>query len=241
LHGSFTWAIVPSTFLPSGLNSFPHRSLRTLASIIDRPLCWRADLAEEGSEAKAGISDRVDAAGSRHSQGQERREGVSGSTGARDRSSGTPTFYLKRRLVEHAGSADFGYHAWRHTIAMFLENAGYSEWERALVLNPAHWDSCRLFTRTCPRSERSLFDKWAKHVEQLVQPEGAAVVRWSGKILIGPIIRPQLGRSAKQRRKRIEDAPPIGTLPNGDIEYILPSQLGPVTHICDLNDYDHLL
>ena len=51
---------------------------------------------------------------------------------------GRPTFYgveLKSKLVEMGAPADFTFHAWRHTIATFLENEGHSEWERGLALN----------------------------------------------------------------------------------------------------------
>jgi hypothetical protein len=53
---------------------------------------------------------------------------------------GRPTFFgvpLKRKLVEHGAPKDFSYHAWRHTVATFLHNAGHSEWERGLILNHA--------------------------------------------------------------------------------------------------------
>jgi hypothetical protein len=53
---------------------------------------------------------------------------------------GRPTFYgndLKLKLVELGAPADFTFHAWQHTIATFLEDAGHSEWERRLVLKPS--------------------------------------------------------------------------------------------------------
>jgi integrase len=94
---------------------------------------------------------------------------------------GQPTFYgvhLKRRLLEHGAPADFGYHAWRHTIATFLENAGHSEWERGLVLNHSGSGVTAGYSHGHALDLKlSLLDKWAKHVERLVQPGGAAVLR----------------------------------------------------------------
>jgi integrase len=42
---------------------------------------------------------------------------------------------LTAKLIEHGAPKDFSYHAIRHTVATFLENAGHSEWERGLILN----------------------------------------------------------------------------------------------------------
>ena len=94
---------------------------------------------------------------------------------------GQPVFngtQLKQRLVAHGAPADFGFHAWRHTIATFLENAGHSEWERGLVLNHAGSGVTSDYSHGHALDlKRGLLDKWAKHVERLVQPEGAAVLR----------------------------------------------------------------
>jgi len=43
---------------------------------------------------------------------------------------------LLAKLLERA-PADLAYHAWRHTVATWLEDEGASEWERGLVLNHA--------------------------------------------------------------------------------------------------------
>jgi integrase len=95
---------------------------------------------------------------------------------------GRPTFYgvhLKRRLVERGAPADFGFHTWRHTIATFLENEGHSEWERGLVLNHANGGSVTAgYSHGSPiELKRALLGKWADHVERLVQPKGAKLLR----------------------------------------------------------------
>ena len=42
---------------------------------------------------------------------------------------------LTAELIEYGVPKDFSYHAFRHTVATFLENAGHSESERGLILN----------------------------------------------------------------------------------------------------------
>ena len=94
---------------------------------------------------------------------------------------GQPTFYgvhLKRKLVEHGAPADFGYHALRHTVATFLENAGHSEWERGLILNHGGSGVTADYSHGHPLElKRAMLCKWADHVEKLVQPSGAALLR----------------------------------------------------------------
>ena len=95
---------------------------------------------------------------------------------------GRPTFYgvkLKQRLVEHGAPSDFGYHTWRHTIATFLENAGYGEWERGLVLNHSGSGNVTAgYSHGHPLElKRTLLDRWADHIEGLVQPRGAKLLR----------------------------------------------------------------
>jgi integrase len=71
--------------------------------------------------------------------------------------------------------ADFGYHLWRHTFATFLETCGRSEWERGLhsgsgvTAGYSHGNPTDL--------KRALLCEWAEHVEGLVQPHGAVVLR----------------------------------------------------------------
>ena len=94
---------------------------------------------------------------------------------------GRPTFYgvpLQRKLVERGAPADFSYHAWRHTVATFLENAGRSEWERGLILNHAGSGVTTDYSHGHPLAlKREMLCKWADHVESLVQPEGAVLLR----------------------------------------------------------------
>jgi integrase len=86
---------------------------------------------------------------------------------------------LKCRLIEHGAPADFGYHTWRHTIATFLENAGYPEWERGLVLNHSGSGSVTAgYSHGHPlQLKRKLLEEWADHIEGLVQPKGAKLLR----------------------------------------------------------------
>lgn len=95
---------------------------------------------------------------------------------------GRPTFYgvpLQRKMVEHGAPAHFEFHAWRHTIATWLENQGHSEWERGLALNHSGSGSVTAdYSHGYPLElKRTLLMKWAEHVEQLVQPKGAALLR----------------------------------------------------------------
>ena len=95
---------------------------------------------------------------------------------------GQSTFYgihLKRRLVEHGAPADFGFHTWRHTVATFLQNASHSEWECGLVLNHSGNGSVTAgYSHGNPRDlKRTLLGEWADHVERLVQPKGAKLLR----------------------------------------------------------------
>jgi hypothetical protein len=76
--------------------------------------------------------------------------------------------------VELGAPADVQYHAWRHTIATFLKNAGYSKWERGLVLNHAESGVTADYSHGYPvKLKLELLTKWADHVEELVQPDKA--------------------------------------------------------------------
>jgi integrase len=94
---------------------------------------------------------------------------------------GRPRFLGNRvtqRLVEHGAPADFAYHAWRHTLATFLEDAGHSEWERGLVLNHSSDGVTAGYSHGHPLDlKRKLLGDWADHVEALVSPQGAALLR----------------------------------------------------------------
>ncbi len=94
---------------------------------------------------------------------------------------GRPTFFgvpLKRKLVEHGAPKDFSYHAWRHTVATFLHNAGHSEWERGLILNHAGSGVTADYSHGHPLAlKRDMLCEWAGHVERLVKPEGTVLLR----------------------------------------------------------------
>jgi integrase len=95
---------------------------------------------------------------------------------------GRPWFdghHLTDNLVEHGAPADFNYHAARHTITTWLENEGHSEWERGLVLSHAGSGSVTSdYSHGFARDLKlALLTKWADHVEGLVRPKGAALLR----------------------------------------------------------------
>jgi integrase len=97
------------------------------------------------------------------------------SEGGRPAFNGSP---LTRRLVERGAPTDFGYHAWRHTIATFLENAGRSEWERSLILNHGGTSVTAGYSHGHPLElKRQMLEQWADHVERLVSPQGATLLR----------------------------------------------------------------
>jgi integrase len=86
---------------------------------------------------------------------------------------------LTQKLIEHGAPKDFAYHTIRHTVATWFENAGHSEWERGLMLNHSGSGSVTggYSHGHATELKRGLLEKWAAHVESLVQPEGAVVLR----------------------------------------------------------------
>ncbi len=85
---------------------------------------------------------------------------------------------LKNELRRISSVDDFTFHPCRDTVSTWLQNEGHSEYERALVLNHAgggtvtgdysHGFSIQL--------KRDLLEKWAAHVAEVVQPEGAVLL-----------------------------------------------------------------
>ena len=85
---------------------------------------------------------------------------------------------LRRRVRRHSGIADWYAHAHRDTLATWMQDEGASEYERGLVLNHAggggattdysHGFSVEL--------KRKWMERWAEHVAEVVQPEGAALL-----------------------------------------------------------------
>jgi integrase len=87
---------------------------------------------------------------------------------------------LKVKLVKAGAPQDFMAHAFRHTIATWLENKGRSEWERGLVLNHSGGGSViGGYSHGYPvELKKTMLVEWAEHVERLVSPgEGVARLR----------------------------------------------------------------
>ena len=86
---------------------------------------------------------------------------------------------LIRRLVGAGAPEDFSLHAFRHTLATWMQNKGHSEWECGLVLNHSGTGSVTAgYSHGYPLElKAALLTKWADHVEGLVQPEGVTVLR----------------------------------------------------------------
>jgi integrase len=87
--------------------------------------------------------------------------------------------WLARHLIRHGAPRNFTFHAWRHTIATWLENEGASEWERALVLNHAGGMAVTAGYSHgfAGKLKLELLSRWSEHVERLVHPEGAVLLR----------------------------------------------------------------
>ena len=63
-------------------------------------------------------------------------------------------------------------------MAAFLQEKKHSEWERGLVLNHSTSGVTAGYSHGASTDlKRDLLDKWAKHVEGLVSPSGAALLR----------------------------------------------------------------
>ncbi len=86
---------------------------------------------------------------------------------------------LTDSLVAHGAPKDFTYHGVRHTITTWLEVKGHSEWERGLVLNHAGSGSVTAdYSHGFAHDLKlKLLTKWADHVEGLVRPKGATLLR----------------------------------------------------------------
>jgi integrase len=83
-----------------------------------------------------------------------------------------------QKLIAEGAPADFTLHAVRHTVATWLQNHGHSEWEIGLILNHSGSSVTAGYSHGYPLElKRQLLDKWAAHIEELVQPEGARVLR----------------------------------------------------------------
>jgi hypothetical protein len=65
----------------------------------------------------------------------------------------------------------------RHTLATWLQNAGYSEWKRGLILNHAGTSVTAGYSHAYAVDlKRDLLTKWADYVASLVQPKGTELM-----------------------------------------------------------------
>ena len=88
-----------------------------------------------------------------------------------------PTSGLRYRVREHSGVKDWTYHVCRDTVATWLKDQGHSEYERGLILNHSESSVTADYSHGYPVDlKRELLEKWARHVETLVQPEGAVLL-----------------------------------------------------------------
>ncbi|HZP09748.1 integrase family protein [Methyloceanibacter sp.] len=90
----------------------------------------------------------------------------------------SPTGPLKKKLVKAGAPADLTYHAFRHTLATWLENNGHDTFDRALVLNHAEAGVTAGYSHGIAlERKRELLEKWADHVEAKVKVKGTALLR----------------------------------------------------------------
>jgi integrase len=90
-----------------------------------------------------------------------------------------PSDRYVKELVVNGAPKDFFYHAVRHTVASWAQAQGYSTYEAGLLLNHAQSGVTSGYQHSYPLGlKRALLEKWAAHVEKLVQPnEGVALLR----------------------------------------------------------------
>ena len=85
---------------------------------------------------------------------------------------------LLRALIRHGAPKDLHFHGMRHTLASWLQTHGHSEWEVGLILNHSSSSVTAGYSHGYPLElKRELLSKWAGHVEDVVQPQGARVLR----------------------------------------------------------------
>jgi integrase len=88
--------------------------------------------------------------------------------------SGRETFTggtVRYKLKEHGAPSDFSYHAWRHTVATWLQNVAFRMGAQARA-KPCRRGRCHvaLFARPSDGFEAEAANRMADHVEGLVQP-----------------------------------------------------------------------
>lgn len=85
---------------------------------------------------------------------------------------------LKNRLRKHGAPEDYHAHAWRHTIATWFRDKGYSDWDIGLALNHAGSGVTAGYGKGYPLElKRKLLDEWSDHVEGLLAPKGIRRLR----------------------------------------------------------------
>ncbi len=89
-----------------------------------------------------------------------------------------PQPHFARQLKMQGAPADFSYHTCRHTTATWLTNNGASLFEVGLILNHSSGGVTAGYSHghSIPL-KLELLTEWADHVAQLVQPEGAVLLR----------------------------------------------------------------
>ena len=72
-------------------------------------------------------------------------------------------------LQAHGAPKDFSWHAFRHTLATWLENAGHDHFDRALCLNHTIPGVTSGYSHGFAMDrKRAVLEKWAKHCEGLL-------------------------------------------------------------------------
>ncbi len=90
----------------------------------------------------------------------------------------TPSWPLQTKVREHSGVNDWTYHACRHTISTWLQNAGYAEYDRGLVLNHADSSVTGKYSHGYPvERKRKLLEAWSDHVSSLIETKGVTRLR----------------------------------------------------------------
>ena len=85
---------------------------------------------------------------------------------------------LQEKIRKATSTSDYAFHPCRDTVASWLKDEGHSTYERALVLNHAEGGVTADYSHGYPVDlKRKLLERWANHVEELVQPTGATLLR----------------------------------------------------------------
>jgi integrase len=89
-----------------------------------------------------------------------------------------PSERYAKELVRHGAPPDFSYHQVRHSVATWLQNNGASEYEIGLILNHSGSGVTAGYSHGTPlKLKLELLTRWADHIEKLVTPEGAVLLR----------------------------------------------------------------